>query len=332
MNNQLTDLASLEEWFYEHEETFVVPYIEKHFGRASYQYQYDIMHKHLFFTKKIIEDDLMDNPTKQSKFLKSLAFGKSKIVLVEGSRGSGKTATAGWVMDQLHKNKWHDKIYFVKDGERPKGFPNWINIVSDIEFVPNGSFAVIDESAIKYSSRNSYKDENKDFTSRLVILRHKDITVFVITQHMKMVDINIRRLADVKVYKMGANLTHEDEDKEDERRMVRGRLNPRDKPECLVEISMTKEFYNFRHGLPDWFSDEVSKSFADYNPEEKTKLSRKERMDHARQMEREKFEMTKELEIAKIREQAKVGISPTQANNLTKKIKQQEGGSPADNL
>jgi hypothetical protein len=225
------------------------------------------------------------------------------------------------------------KIYFVKAGARPKGFPQWIRIVDAIEKVPNGSLAVLDESAIKYNSRNSYKDENKDFVSRLVILRHKDITVIVITQHMKMIDISIRRLADVKVYKLGANLTHEDETSDDERKLVRERLKPRDKPECLVEIGITQEFYNFRHDLPEWWSEKVSKSFADYNPEEDTKRQRGERLRYAKDKEKRKFEEAKELKVFELEKMKELGLKPeVKADNEIKKVKKKEGGSPADNL
>ena len=116
----------------------------------------------------------------------ALSHGKSKIVLIEGGRGSGKTAFSGWLMDELYSRGKHTKIYFVKKGERPQGFPEWINIVDEIEDVPNGSLAIVDESAIKYNARNSWSDGNKDFTSRLVILRHKDISIILITQHNKM--------------------------------------------------------------------------------------------------------------------------------------------------
>ena len=327
MENVFEDLASLQDWFYENDDCFIMPYIEKHFKPESWSYQHFVMSKNLYFAKKIIEDDLLSNDDKEQKLLDSVSFGKSKIIVIEGARGSGKTATAAWVMDELHKRQMHSRIYFVKKGERPKGFPKFIRIVQEVEDVKNGSIAIIDESAIKFNNRNAWKDDNKDFLSRLVILRHKNISVILITQHMKMIDIGIRRLADIKIYKLGANLTSEDEMQNDQRKMVRERLKPRDKPECLVEISITSTFFKFNHGLPDWYSDEVSKSFEGFNPEGLTKQNRMEKMQWGKQKIKEQFEQQKELEILKLEKMKELGLAPQHIiQSKIEKKKEQKGG------
>lgn len=321
----MQDMAYLEEWFYEHEDTHIVPYIESNFYEASFNYEYNYMFKHLFFTKKIIEDAMLSNGEKQKKLLNSLAFGKSKIVLVEGARGAGKTATSLWIVDTLYALKLHKKIYFVKKGERPAGFPPWINVVPEIEDVPNGSIAIIDESAIKYNARNSWTDDNKDFTSRLVILRHKDISVIVITQHNKMVEINVRRLADIKIFKRGANLTHDDEKPDSENALIRKRLSPRDVDEVLVEIPGFNNFFKFKHDLPEWWDDHISKSFKDFNPELETKLTKKQREERDRELREEKFQQQKEIEVAKIKAMKEAGLKPK-----IKMAKAETGPAPGD--
>lgn len=303
----IEDVAFLRYWFYENQSIFIMPYIESHFAEESWMYQFRFMEQHLFFTKKIIEDDLMSNDDKVHKILDSLSYGKSKIVLIKGARGSGKTATACWLADELYKRGKHGRIYYVKKGERPP-FPDFIKVVDEVEDVPNNSIAIIDESAIKYNARNSWSDENKDFTSRLVILRHKGVSVLVITQHAKMVEINVRRLADIIIYKQGADIYNEDENKDDDRVLVRRRLTPKQVDEVLVEIPTRAIFYKFKHALPDWWSDYISKSFKDFNPEVITKLNRAQRIAYEKEKSETEHKRKVELEVAKIKAMGEAGI------------------------
>lgn len=309
-HNNFQDIAYLENWFYENFDCLIAPYIQQNFYAESWNYQFNFMKKHLFFTKKIIEDHQKDNLEKQQNFLDQLSYGKSKIAVIEGARGGGKTATACWIGDELYLRGLHKKIYFVKSGEKPKGFPDYFIVVPEIEDVPPGSLAIVDESAIKYNSRNSWKDENKDFISRLVVLRHKDISVILITQHLKMIDIGIRRLADIKIYKKGANLTHEDEGPDDERHLVRARLRPNQTNEVLIEIPGNNSFFKFIHDLTEWWGDHISKSFANFNPEEQTRKIKGERLAHAKEMKKLEFEQKREIELAKIEKMKELGINP----------------------
>jgi len=310
------DIASLQEWFDENYTCHIEPYVFQNFSTASQEHQLNFMEQHLFFTKKIIEDAAISNSGKQGYLLDSLSYGKSKIVIIEGSRGGGKTATSFWIVNELHEKNLHQKFYFVKTGEKPKGLPDWIVHVQDMDEVPNNSLCIVDESAIKYNSRNSWSDENKDFVKRLVILRHKGISIIMITQHMKMIEIGARRLADIKIYKLGSNLTNEDERADDEKRLVRERLRPRDKTECLVEIPIFNKFYKFTHGLPTWFNDTLSRSFVDFNPEEQTKKTKREKFEAVK----ETFRMKKEIELAKIEKMKELGINVNEPRSKTKLV------------
>lgn len=305
------DIASLHEWFEENIVCLIEPYVFQHFNEASYEYQLNFMEQHLFFCKKVIEDNEMSESKKKQYLLDSLSYGKSKIVLIEGARGSGKSATSFWIVNELHERKLHTKFYFVKSGDRPAQLPEWIIHVQDMENVPNNCICIVDESAIKYNSRNSWSDENKDFVKRLVILRHKGISLILITQHMKMIEIGARRLADIKIFKLGSNLTNEDESVKDDKRLIRERLKPRDRPECLVEIPINNKFFKFRHDLPEWFNDKLSRSFESFNPEEMTNKNKAEKMNWAREKaleEKKRIEEEREFEIRKLEKIKELGL------------------------
>jgi hypothetical protein len=305
----IEDLAFLDGWFHENESCFIIPYIETHFDEISFGYQYSFMLKHLYFTKKIVEDYKLTNLEKIRFILNQFRFGKSKIVTIIGGRGQGKTATAMFFIEQSYKNNFHKNFYYIKKGERPEWLPPWINMAQTMEDVPNGSLAMLDETSIEYGSRNFYKDENKSFTDRLVILRHKDISIILVTQHSKLVDINIRRLSDILIYKGGADINSEDK-KDDERDLILNRLIPKSKEESLVEIKNGNKFYLVRTELPEFWDDyAVSKTFRNYNPEEMKRKQRKhlieQEMDIFRQKERIRAE-----------EYSKKGIKAEQAASI----------------
>lgn len=329
MESVIEDIAYLDFWFNENMTCFIKPYIENNFHEESWPYQLSFMKKHLFFTKKIIENDKMGNGEKQIKLLNSLSFGKSKIVLIVGGRGSGKTGDAAWIMEELHNKKLHRNIFFVKQGMRPRDLPEWASCVSDIDEVPNNTIAIVDESAIRYNSRNSWSDDNKDFVKRLVILRHKGVSVILLTQHKKMLEIGARRLADLIIYKRGADLKgNEEERADDDKILIRSRLLPRHEDETLVEITMTNEFFKFTHRLPEWFTDEFSKLFSSFNPEEQTNRVKAERMRYAKEQKYFEFEKKKEIELAKLEKLKELGLKQESvANNKKEKkiIKNFEG-------
>ena len=272
------NIAELEEWFYENETIYVIPYIEKKFNSTyAQEAEYNFMRQHLYFTKKIIKNSMLDNDTKFLKFLEMFAYGKSKICTIIGGRGSGKTALAMFVIEQLFEKGHQKNIYYVKKGERPEWLPSWIHSAQAMEEVPNKSFAVLDETVLEYGSRNFYSDENKSFTERLVILRHKDTSIFLITQHSKLIDINIRRLSDILIYKKGSNI--EEEGKfDEERHLILNRLMPRKNTESLIEIRFLNIFWVIETELPSfWDDNKVSKTFKDFNPEQKKRMERTKR-------------------------------------------------------
>lgn len=210
----------------------------------------------------------MENDEKIYTFLQSLVYedkGGGRIVLVDGARGGGKTGFGCWVIDQYHEKKPRDKYYFVTKADNKPSMPHWVRVVKDITEVPNNSIALIDEGAIQLSSRRHSNRENKEACDRLVVLRHKGITLIILVQNIRMVDINVRRLADIRVLKYGIPFGAEDKEGEsDDVKEIRKRLRPRSYKDAYIEIKAHRRFMKFNHDLPVWFDTEkTSKSFKD---------------------------------------------------------------------
>jgi hypothetical protein len=273
MHGIIEDVAFLEEWFYENEICFIMPYIETHFAEVSYNHQYWFMKEHLFFTKTIIENEKLTDEEKRNELVESVRRGKSKIVMVVGARGSGKTATALWLAEQVREKGGQKVIYYVGKPECAEYYPDWIKFVNDLDHLPENSFALIDESAIKYSSRRSMKNENVELSEKLVILRHQNITLVLITQNISMIEINIDRLADIIIYKMGTSYGIRKKKGDvlnkfwEEKMITLERLKPRNKDQVMVEY-LTGSYSLLRsltNPLPSfWDEERISKSFRGY--------------------------------------------------------------------
>lgn len=289
------NMAELVEWFNEKEITEIVPFIEKRYrSPEARRAEYKFMRENLYFTKKLIQNGMLSNDEKLLRFFDMFKYGKSKIVTIIGGRGGGKTALAMYLIEKLYLEGHHRNIYYVKRGERPVWLPPWIHSAQTMEQVPNKSFAVLDETVLEYGARNFHQDENKSFTERLVILRHKDTSVLLITQHSKLIDINIRRLSDILIYKPGANI--EQEGKEDEQRhLILKRLMPINNKQALIEIRQKNIFWSIETELPEFWDDElVSKTFKDFNPDKKKRDERKKKYQEDLERERQKEEIRAE--------------------------------------
>lgn len=287
----------------EERDAVVLSYVEQYFPEESQVHQIRLMLKYPYFANKILDDFEIDNESKVNRLLDSLSHGKSKIITIIGGRGQGKTALGMFLIERAFKLGFNKNIYYIKKGDRPEWLPEWINHAQVMEDVPNNCLCMLDETAIEYSARNFRDDKNKTFTDRLVILRHKDISVILVTQHSKLVDINIRRLSDIIIYKKGADV--DEAKKEDERAMILKRLMPKDKTWSLIEIKNEAIYYLVTTPLPEfWDDDKVSKTFKDFNPEE---MMRKQR-DH--QLESE-LNIYREKEKIRAEELSKKGITET---------------------
>jgi len=290
----ISDYARLLEWYWENYETFIVSWVERRYHPSSWEYEYGytdsnglyypgFLFRHLKYCFTAVEDSKLKDEKKTDELLNEIYRGKSKIMLIVGSRGSGKTAVALWLAQEAHEKAGHKIVYYVGTPETEEIYPKWFRFVSklakdsdnedDRDFVPDKSFAIIDEAAIKYNARRFASDENLDLTDKMVVARHHDITLALITQNVSLLEINVDRLCDIVIYKMcpdygtrkkkGEMLSQEQK----ERNIIIKRMKPRNKKGCLIEYKTgaTAKFRTFNNPLPTFWDDEkISKSFKNY--------------------------------------------------------------------
>jgi hypothetical protein len=182
----------------------------------------------------------------------------SSIVLIAGKRGSGKSALAFRLLENIHsKNKRPVSSLDVKASV----MPSWIGNVDSLDEVKNNSIVLVDEGAIAFGARDSMSKKNKKLGELLAIARHKNLTLLLITQNTGMIDKNVLNLCDTVIVKQGSLL---------QQKMERKALKDLFVTANKALTSDKSQFYVFDNdfegvlsaSLPSFWSDDISKNKA----------------------------------------------------------------------
>lgn len=184
----------------------------------------------------------------------------SKIILIFGKRGSGKSALGLRIIENV-RAETNRNCYALGINER--FLPSWIDPIEVIDEAPIESIILVDEGAVSFNSRESMKDTNKELSKIMAIARHKNLTLLFITQNTGMIDRNILKLADSLMIKEGSLLQQEMERPEIKKFYIKSKELLED-----VEDEKIKYFYLIdsdfegllKHSLPSFWTSELSKN------------------------------------------------------------------------
>ena len=179
----------------------------------------------------------------------------SMIVLIAGRRGAGKSALGFALMEQIAANS--NRKCFVLDVSQ-NVLPAYIRSVDSLDHVARGGIVLVDEGAIAFSARESMSKKNKQLGQLLAVARHKDLSLFLITQNTGMIDKNVLTLCDCIALKQGSLL---------QEKMERPALREFYQT-AAPELKKQGDAYIFSHdfegvintALPTFWSDRVSKN------------------------------------------------------------------------
>lgn len=129
---------------------------------------------------------------------KHLMKSDSTIGIVLGARGSGKSALALKVFENIY-SKTNMKLYAM--GFRKEEMPSWIEVVESVDRIKNNSHVLIDEGGVLFSSRKSMSLPNKLLSELILIARHKNLSILFISQNSSNLDVNVLRQADYLLLK-----------------------------------------------------------------------------------------------------------------------------------
>ncbi|MCX6774134.1 MAG: hypothetical protein NTY68_04025 [Candidatus Micrarchaeota archaeon] len=193
-----------------------------------------------------------------NEFERKISSG-STVGLILGARGSGKSALGMRILENIAAGKRR----VCAMGFDESSLPNWISSVGTVDEVPNGSFVLVDEGGILFSSRESQSAGNKLLSSLLLVARHKDLSVLFISQNSANLEVNSIRQADYLLMRKPSLLQ-----KEFERKKI-GKIYDGIDFSGLPDggrystYIYSDEFRGFvANELPSFWSSRASKSFA----------------------------------------------------------------------
>ncbi len=193
---------------------------------------------------------------------------KSTIGLILGARGSGKSALGMRLLENVFSKTGRSVCAMGFD---ESALPSWIKCVDGVEGVPNGSAVLVDEGGITFSSRSSQSSANKILSSLLLVARHKDLSVLFISQNSANLEVNAIRQADFLLLRKPSLLQ-----KEFERKKI-GEIYDKIGTE-FAGLPQQGEYSTYvysdgfsgfvSNGLPSFWSQKASKSYASFRPKE----------------------------------------------------------------
>ncbi len=199
---------------------------------------------------------------KFNSFENSVIGADSKIGIIVGARGSGKTAFGLSFIENLYSEK-KKKIFAL--GFKKEEMPSWIEVIEDASQAKNNSFILVDEGGILFSSRKAMSSANKLLSELILIARHKSISVLFISQNSSNIDVNALRQADYLVLKKPSLLQ-----KNFERKIIRDIYDKiengfeRYKNYKGLTYIYSDNFKGFvDNPLPSFWNIKISKSFSD---------------------------------------------------------------------
>ena len=198
-----------------------------------------------------------------AEFEEFLYSNKSTIGIVIGARGSGKSVLGMRVLE----NAAARGRSVAAIGFDETVLPNWIHALkaNELNGVANGSFLLVDEGGISFSSRDSMSSANKLLSDLLFISRHKDLSVLFISQNSANIEVNALRQADYLLFKKPSLLQRDFERKKINEiydAALAGFKKHSSESKNLF-YGYSDAFVGFAaNGVPSFWSERASKSFA----------------------------------------------------------------------
>ncbi len=204
------------------------------------------------------------------EFEQKIIKNKSTIGIILGARGTGKSALAMRLLENI-ATQTNKQAYAM--GFSSTSLPAWIQPITTTDDITNNSIIIIDESGISFSSRSSMSSSSKLLSALLLIARHKDLSVIFITQNSANLEINAIRQADYLLLKPSSLLQ-----KDFERKKIQEIYEQAQSDFDLFKSHRGLTYIyadNYRgfvtNTLPNFWSENLSKSFAQHQNKESSR-------------------------------------------------------------
>jgi hypothetical protein len=216
------------------------------------------------------------------------------VVVILGSRGSGKTGLGFRILDLL---RYVAAPYVVGLPAAARDLvPDWIGIAPTLEDVPANAVILVDEAQLRFHSRASQARVTKALSDALSLSRQRGQTWIFVTQEGRQIDRTILIAADILILK-DPGILQARFDRPELRRLV---MQARD---AFAAVSGERRGFSFVYApqrdvvglqpnaLPSFWSNRLSRAFAGALPPASSRVARRltleERSEKARDLREE---------------------------------------------
>lgn len=210
-----------------------------------------------FIAFRVLQDfdsNLRDQFTNWYKMLDVIRQPGCEVIIISGSKRSGKTYD-GWRI--LHSLRKEFEVYWVG---APVNLPDWCQYAPDVSYLPHGSVGLVDETAVFLNSRRAMSKQNMELLDHIPTMAHAGVKCIFITQSTARTDIALTGWADMHIRKQYKNVYGQST----ERDIIRDRLDTYfDPPSKEWSYVKSNDFTGMYRGYTlDWYTDAISKPFS----------------------------------------------------------------------
>ena len=202
-----------------------------------------------------------------SKFRFRDAFPFPGVIVAMGKRGSGKTALAMWVMEELHRTKGVGGAVFKAPNTMKGLLPDWVETPKALPRLPSDSVIVIDEAQGVANARRSSSTDNLDLAQCVALSRQRNQLIILISHHSRKLDMLDVMETDRVIFRQptaGQVMFERPEIKPFSQRAVRKFAEKKGDPRKLAYVmdfqNLTFGFINAK--MPSFWSPELSVGMA----------------------------------------------------------------------
>ena len=119
------------------------------------------------------------------------AIPEDGVIAIFGAQGTGKTAFAMSIMEQVHERSKGERggaVYMAPPAMR-KLLPGWVEAPRQLRSIPKNAVVVIDEAQQVAHSRRSSSKDNLDMANLVALSRQRHQLVILITHHSRKLDV-----------------------------------------------------------------------------------------------------------------------------------------------
>lgn len=200
------------------------------------------------------------------------------VVLTIGGRGKGKSALNHRLLQLF---RFRSQCFVLGMPQQAlKYLPEWLGVVSNLDEVPDGSTVVVDEAHLQYNARDSHKQMNREISRIIALSRQKRLTLLIISQQARTIDINIASSADVLIIKEPEPLEVKFE-RSEITELIKTAVEKfqsitKNRAKWSLVYSPASGFFDMlTNELPSYWSDQLSRIYASSGPSAAQKPARK---------------------------------------------------------